>query len=342
MGILPNQAAGLATEGLDYAITAGNDSIPGSPDRTQDAITAALKADMQGSPGWLNAHAAGYNGLPPGVPMVLGIIQAILTAAWDGISEGVTDTWLTVEDALQDAVHFFTGQWGKVDSATMAADYANAIIRAGTSPILDKFDRAAGVLGANWDERYVGGLGSIKLDGLGSFYWDGSAGVGTWGYMRYNAVQTATDNQQVSLLMPQAVSPPYFGGTSYMRLCGRVVDTGTIDTFTQARIGYNGVSLGCLVADAETIWPTTSIPVAVDDRDYWDFFLGTAAEPYELTLVRNGVPVISSFVDTAHDSVISAAHRSIGCVLTAADGHFFGGQIQPGTGSVLYADDNTL
>lgn len=71
---LPNGAAGLATQGLEFAFT-NDGSIPGAVDRVQSNIEAILKGEMQQSPGWLGAAGVAFSGLPAGVPLILGLVM---------------------------------------------------------------------------------------------------------------------------------------------------------------------------------------------------------------------------------------------------------------------------
>lgn len=85
---LPNQTAGLASQGLEWAFSvddtlAGDHSIASAINRTQTNITDSLKADMQGSPGWLSAVSAAYDGLVQGIPLVTAIFFGILDQIWD-------------------------------------------------------------------------------------------------------------------------------------------------------------------------------------------------------------------------------------------------------------------
>lgn len=73
---LPNQAAGLATIGLEFAFT-NDGSIPGAIDRTQDAITEILKGQVFESQGWQGAHEVMFSGLPQGVPYTLGLLMKL-------------------------------------------------------------------------------------------------------------------------------------------------------------------------------------------------------------------------------------------------------------------------
>lgn len=61
---LPNGAAGL-TSGIQFGVTSGDGSLPGLVNRTQDNVSATLKSQVQGSPGWSSASSTMFQGLNP-------------------------------------------------------------------------------------------------------------------------------------------------------------------------------------------------------------------------------------------------------------------------------------
>ena len=85
---VPNKTAGLSAAGMQWAFSvdntiAGDHSIAGAKNRIQSTVTNTLKAGMQSSPGWLSAVSAAYNGLISSIPLVTGIIFAVLDKIWD-------------------------------------------------------------------------------------------------------------------------------------------------------------------------------------------------------------------------------------------------------------------
>jgi hypothetical protein len=106
---LPNQAAGLAPFGLEFAFT-NDGSIPGALNRTQDAITELLKGQMQGSEGWNFAHQTAFTGLPVGAPLTLGLLMK-LAEMFTGLP---LDTWgeYTLDKVTEvfDAIGTFTAR----------------------------------------------------------------------------------------------------------------------------------------------------------------------------------------------------------------------------------------
>lgn len=90
---------GAGEDGLSANITqafakSSDGSIPGMALLTQGPVEELLKALVQGSPGWLGAHEAGFAGLPAGIPLVLGLL-AKLAEQITGIPVSTwVDQWL--------------------------------------------------------------------------------------------------------------------------------------------------------------------------------------------------------------------------------------------------------
>lgn len=277
-----------------------------------------------------------FEGLAQGKPFVAALIEAILNEVFDDIS----DTFDNVENAFNQLASSFSGKWRDIRNAKDAADFANAQLAVSNRPIRDLFDGAQGDLSADWDLDYfdsVSGLagGEVQQDGTGNAWWDGFGIAARGVRCRYNAVDTVTDLQTMTLVMPLAVQEPVlFGQKSHMRIYARVNSTHT--DYVYADITNDTVSLGYAVGGSETEWATTG--TATQDGDVWDFTAGTSGNDYYFFLERNGITVLD-YDDTDNDSQMDSSHRSVGFGMYAAS-RGLGGQTSPGTIAVFSADDN--
>lgn len=277
-----------------------------------------------------------FEGLAQGKPFVAALIEAILNEVFDDISE----TFDNVENAFNQMASSFSGKWRDIKNAKDAADFANAQLAVSNRPIRDLFDGAEGDLSADWDADYydsVGGLaaGEVQQDGNGNAWWDGFGVAARGVRCRFTALDTTTDLQTMTMVMPLAVQePPLLGQQSHMRFYARM--NSTSDDYVYADITNDSVSLGYAVGGSETEWATTG--TATQDGDVWDFTAGTAGNSYYFFVERNGITVVD-YDDTANDSEMDASHRSVGFGMYAAS-RGLGGQTSPGTIAVFSADDN--
>lgn len=133
---LPNAAAGLATIGLEFAFSSGDsgvpgtlDSIPNAIDRTQEAITAILKGQMQESTGWQAAHQAGYGELLSGVAFVPNIIFKTLDMLIDMTPLGPFVNLSEISDFISSGTSFLTGLIPGLDaSKIISGEFPMAMI----------------------------------------------------------------------------------------------------------------------------------------------------------------------------------------------------------------------
>ena len=296
----------------------------------EDSVTAAETVPW-GDSGLLGAMFAG---LTSGKPFVVALIEAILAAT----VEGLTTAAETVEDALLDLAAGFDGKWRDLNDTVNAAAYANAQLAALTRPIVDLFDDAAGDLSANWDVEIVdSGGGEIQLDGTGNAWWDAFGGVNRGNRCRWNAAQTATNSQLITIVMPTSVQEGILAD-SYVRVLGHINDTGSIDDYIYFEIGYDYAEIGYSVAGSETTLDSQSITSATGDT--WDVVCGAPDSDYHFQLKQNGVVVVDTTdAGTAHS--IGAGYRSVGFEMYAASRVAFISQTSPGKIAVFSADDAT-
>ena len=190
VGTTPDGAYDGAGGFADYASTTETE--------WRDSI-AASETTPWGNAGLLGALFAG---LSSGKPFVVALVEAIIESVFDG----VTSLADNVTDALTDLGANFSGKWYDVANAVDAASYANAQLAALTRPIVDLFDGAAGDLSSNWDVSTVdSGGGEIQQDGAGNAEWDAFGGVNRGNRCRWNAGQTATNSQLITIVMPTPV-----------------------------------------------------------------------------------------------------------------------------------------
>lgn len=284
-----------------------------------------------GSGGLLGAMFAG---LASGKPFVVALLEALAQSILDGF----TGAYTTVTGALDSLADGFSGKWRDVSDAVDAASYANAQLAASTRPIVDLFDGAAGDLSADWDVETVdSGGGEIQQDGSGNAWWDAFGGVNRGNRCRYNALQTATNSQLVTIVMPTPVQAGILAD-SRVRMLGHVVDTGTIDDYVFAEIGYDYAKIGYAVGGSETVLDTETITSNVGD--VWDFVCGESDSDYHFRLKQNGVTVVDTTdAGTAHS--IGSGYRSVGFEMYAASRVAFISQTSPGKIAVFSADDAT-
>jgi hypothetical protein len=306
----------------DYAAT--------TQEEWEDGITAAETLPW-GESGLLGALFAG---LSTGKPFVVALIEAILAAT----VEGLTTAAATVEDALADLGSAFDGKWRDLNDTVNAAAYANAQLAALTRPIVDLFDGAAGGLSANWDVQTVdSGGGEIQQDGVGNAWWDAFGGVNRGNRCRWNADQTATNSQLITIVMPTAVQQG-IAADSYVRVLGHINDTSTITDYVYFEIGYDYAEIGYSLSGSETVLDTQSITSGAGDT--WDVVCGDADSDYHFRLLQNGVTVVDTTdAGTAHN--IGSGYRSVGFEMYAASRIAFISQTSPGKIAVFSADDAT-
>jgi len=253
---------------------------------------------------------------------------------WEDELKGAETTRWTISRNV------FSGKWRDIINAKDAADYANAQLAVSTRPIKDLFDAAAGNLSSDWDISYydsVLGLagGEVQEDGAGNAWWDGF-GISARGvFCRFNATDTTTDLQIITIVMPLCVQdPPLLGSKSHMRMYARM--NSTADDYVYAEITNDTVALGYAVSGSETEFCNAS--TATQDGDVWDFIIGTISSNYYFRLKRNGL-VVLDYDDTAPVSQMDGSHRSVGFGMYSASRGLLG-QTSPGTLAVFSADDN--
>lgn len=229
----------------------------------------------------------------------------------------------------------FFQRWLDIRNAKAAADYANAQLAVRNRPIVDLFDGLAGNLSANWDKRTINiGGGGAQVDGSGSVSWDMFGGLDRGERYRWNLATTTGDDQVVSVVMPNTVQHNgILGGNSHFRVLGRVVDSGTINTFVYGEISDDAAEIGCYVGDSQTVFDSVTFDPA--DGDSWDFYLSGT----DFTWQRNNVTVLSvSSSDGTGSASSGSGFRSVGFEMYAA-GRAILFQTLPGSMAVFSADD---
>ena len=321
-GLTPDGAYDGTGGFADYAATTQGE--------WEDSITATQTAPW-GDSGVLGAL---FDGLSTGKPFVVALIEALLAA----MVEGVTTAAEAVGDALSDLAAAFDGKWRDLNDTVNASAYANAQLASLTRPIVDLFDDAAGDLSANWDVETVdGGGGEIQLDGTGNAWWDAFGGVNRGNRCRWNAAQTATNSQLITIVMPTPVQEGILAD-SYVRILGHINDTSTINDYIYFEIGYDYAEIGYSVSGSETVLDTQTITSGAGDT--WDVVCGAPDSDYHFQLKQNGVVVVDTTdAGTAHS--IGAGYRSVGFEMYAASRVAFISQTSPGKIAVFSADDAT-
>ncbi|CAN5147807.1 hypothetical protein BH11ACT6_BH11ACT6_35010 [soil metagenome] len=308
--------------------------------RAQGAFEAFYKGKVKQSPAYLNAADLVWEGLRRTASLPLAIIEAVVNQAFNLVGS-VFDS---AADALSAVAEFFGLKWRGIDEAQDAASYALAQLAVQNRPIVDTFDGTSGALSASpdWDVVLSGGPGGQPvINGNGRVGWSVASFGGTrTALCRYKPLQTLTDTQVVSTVMPSKVSAPRFGIESHLYVMGRMNDAGPPDTGTWGRASHNGAALGSVVAGAWTTFQ--SVPVTVGNSDTWDLWLGTS-DVNELVWIRNGVPVITlPSTDYDFSSIpLGPGYRSAGFAMTAGDRDFLSTQTSPGNMTVFSADDRT-
>lgn len=294
----------------------------------EDSVTAAETVPW-GDSGLLGAMFAG---LTSGKPFVVALIEAILAATVEGLTTAAT----TVGDALSDLAAAFDGKWRDLSATVDASAYANAQLAALTRPIVDLFDGEAGDLSANWDvETIDSGGGEIQQDGTGNAWWDAFGGTQRGNRCRWNADQTATNSQLITIVTPLPVQEGILAD-SWIRILGHINDTGSIDDYVYFEIGYDYVEIGYSVSGSETVLASETVTTASGDT--WDAVCGTPDSDYQFQLKKNGVVVVEAEdVGTAHS--LGAGYRSVGFEMYAAVRVLLVSQTSPGKIAVFSADD---
>jgi hypothetical protein len=322
----------------------GNSSIADLATQDQDAVVAAFKAKMLAPGGSVFTSDTGpladvWAGLRrvPGVSIALSIIEAIVQQAF-----AIGDEFNSVGAALEAAATQFGNKWTGIIDAKNAADYALAQLSVSNRPIYDLFDRPIAAPGANWDvfNNLGPGGGYPETDGNGNLSWHSVAGFTGKSAMRWNPARTTGDNQVISTVMPNRVQDTFAGQASFTTLCGRVNDSGTMDTYVGGQASAGGANIHCLVAGTRTDFGAN--PVSVADSDTWDFYVGyTGVDDDHFVLVRNGIPVVDvDATDGTTTAQKGTGYQSVGLVLEAGDRSFLSTQTLPGTFAVFSADDN--
>lgn len=322
--------SGLTPDGA-YTGTGGFADYAATTEGEWEASITASESTPWGSGGLLGALFAG---LTSGKPFVVALLEALGNAIFGGISDVIDDVsdWL---NALGDG---FTDKWNGLAGAANASSYANAQLAASARPIVDLFDGAVGNLSSSWDVSTVGsGGGEIQQDGLGNAWWDAFGGVARGNRCRWNVAQTATNSQLMTIVLATPPESPT-AADSYVRMLGHVVDTGTVDDYVFAEIGYDYAKIGYRAGGSEVVLDTETITSSVGD--VWDFVCGEFDSDYHFRLKQNGVTVVDTTdAGTAH--TIGAGYRSVGFEMYAAVKVAFTSQTSPGKIAVFSADDAT-
>ena len=320
---------------LTYGTTADG-SIPGLVTRDQATVSAALKANVQASPGWTGASAAVWAGLQSGLPLPLAIIQALVQQ----IIQDVTQFFTNIGDALTHVGTFLHDKYFGIDSASKAADYANVQLAVMNRAIKDTFDTPEGSLSSNWSVSYpFVGFGGVQVDGHGNVRWYKFGGFPHYAICRYNAATTATHNQIVSIVMPDAVQDPSFGGTAFTRIFLRMNPSGNDAVFWE--ISHAKVRFGYMASGTDHyLGPEYSY--TKHNGDSWDVYAGSTFSAYEFGIRQNGV-TIACYYDSPTSPVTAKndSHKHVGFGMLAADRSIYFDQTLPGSIAVFSADDQT-
>ena len=117
---LPNGASGVVAD-IEWAVQYG--SLGGLASRTQDAVMAALQAEVQASQAWNRATAAVWADLRRGISLVHAIIEAMVQRLLDTVEEfpGVAEALNAIQKVPGEAplVAALTGVPGDLDDAAV-------------------------------------------------------------------------------------------------------------------------------------------------------------------------------------------------------------------------------
>lgn len=147
---LPNGSAGV-NPNLQFGVGLGE--LQNLPARTQDAVAAILKSQIQLSAAWTGASAAVYEGLRSGINYALAIIEAIVqrlfatVETFPGVSQALdfiqhvpgvqelTQALTGVTGDLSDLATYVAGKWNTL--ASLVNDIADFIAAAGQTALAD-------------------------------------------------------------------------------------------------------------------------------------------------------------------------------------------------------------
>lgn len=288
---------------------------------------------------WGNGGLLGglFEGLAAGKPFIVALLEAVGNAIFGGVAGTLT----TLEEILDELTSGFGAVFQTVADTSESVAYAAARLAALESSswlIVDPFAGTAGGLGADWDvEQFGSGGGEVQLSGSGTAVWDGFGGVDNEERCRWGSDQTTSDDQVVSVVVT-ALSGAY--GSS-VRLFGRVVNSGTIDTFVYADVfcvsGFGLATLGFSVDGAEqTLGSAGFTPVA---GDAFDFYLGFDGDSDRFVLKRNGLTLVDEVPRRPSAIAKGAGFRSVGFGMLADGDPVTQLQASPGALGVFAARD---
>ena len=195
------------------------------------------------------------------------------------------------------------------DSANAAAAEALSLINKGVTGynFVDTFDRPyATDLGAEYDRVVIGvPNGAYGTDGNGFAASVVVNGAQTQQWIDQHVTPTNTNNQIIGSALD---SPPPVGSVTFSNHClrGRMNAAGT--EYVEAAIQSGSVRLGYFLAGSyHEVVPWTGIGQA--NGDAYSFRLGTAIDPTQYTLLRNGLATPAVWTDLGNLFPIDASHR---------------------------------
>jgi hypothetical protein len=245
------------------------------------------------------------------------------------------------------------------DTAQSSANTANsaiaelrASIDAGSSgaKIIDTFDRAADAtangLGANWDQDYDSGAGTLGTGGSGAAHWTANGSSNRLCHARH--VTALTSDVQVARFVLDAAIPAGNAPTQ-MSLCLRMDAAKT--SWVEARIGRTSCEVGYVTGATAGIGGTytrfgTATTIVSAAGDIFEFRAGRndGSADYEFVLMQNNATRCTQ-VDSGPVSNKGASYLYSGMIVAAgwAFSVFFGAplQSQPPDVQVFTATDNT-
>jgi len=264
---MPNGSSGVNPD-LTYGITADG-SIPGLVDRDQATVTAALKANVQSSPGWNGASSSVWSGMTAGLPLPMAILKAIadalgLSGVWTTLTHvqsAIGSWWNTTStfiggtvDALVTGFLGFVGsgfstadaQKAAADTAASVASMAAAVAAlqakasngsySGNASIVDFsiYSDSSSLGSPPWSQTYSGsGSGVLGITG-GRASWQPVNGDSRTCVVRYNNDTSAAVSTKI-----QSASPAYYRTLTDYQEVGAVYATAPQSSLIGGINAYN-------------------------------------------------------------------------------------------------------
>lgn len=239
-------------------------------------------------------------------------------AWWTGLIDGIANVFGEITDTVgrtvEDAVASISRVLGVGQNAGLSADHANIGVQSIKAQLagggFDEFDYAsANILPSSAYDIYTNGPGGGHYGPNGSGYlvWKPSGAQWREVIYRRNDLTLGSDNGVVTVVWGAKPYDPLFSD-SYGYICGRMGSS--FGTHIRAVIDNNSARIQALSGGTVAqIGPTVSL--TIKNGDVFEFWFGTASQPYRMWLVQNGTRVLD-VEDTGAVSEIGAAYRRVG------------------------------